>query len=68
MSQPAEAAPVLQIVVASTRPGRVGKPVSEWFRGRAVEHGGFTVEVVDLAEVNLPMMDEPKHPRRSSPP
>jgi hypothetical protein len=26
-------------------------------------HGGFTVELFDLAEVNLPMYDEPKHPR-----
>jgi NAD(P)H-dependent FMN reductase len=55
--------PVLQVVIASTRPGRTGGPVAEWFYSCAVEHGGFTVEVVDLAEVNLPMMDEPNHPR-----
>jgi NAD(P)H-dependent FMN reductase len=28
-----------------------------------VAHGGFDVELVDLAEVNLPLFDEPKHPR-----
>jgi NAD(P)H-dependent FMN reductase len=55
--------PVLQVVIASTRPGRVGKPVAEWFASQAREHGGFEVEVVDLLEVNLPMFDEPKHPR-----
>ncbi len=55
--------PRLQIIIASTRPGRVGLPVAEWFRDRAVKHGGFEVEVVDLAEVKLPMMDEPHHPR-----
>jgi NAD(P)H-dependent FMN reductase len=55
--------PVLQIVIASTRPGRVGVPVATWFAERAREHGGFTVEVVDLAEVNLPLFDEPLHPR-----
>jgi NAD(P)H-dependent FMN reductase len=55
--------PVLQIVIASTRPGRAGLPVATWFAERARAHGGFTVEVVDLAEVNLPMFDEPKHPR-----
>ena len=55
--------PVLLIVIASTRPTRVGLPVAEWFRGRAEEHGGFEVEVADLAEVRLPLMDEPKHPR-----
>jgi NAD(P)H-dependent FMN reductase len=55
--------PKLQIIIASTRPGRVGLPIAEWIRDRAVEHGGFEVEVVDLAEVNLPFMDEPNHPR-----
>jgi NAD(P)H-dependent FMN reductase len=51
------------IVIASTRPGRVGLPVGEWFESRAREHGGFEVEVADLAEIDLPFMDEPKHPR-----
>jgi NAD(P)H-dependent FMN reductase len=55
--------PLLQIIIASTRPGRVGAPVAEWFTGRAREHGGFEIEVVDLAELNLPFLDEPKHPR-----
>ncbi len=55
--------PTLQIIIASTRPGRVGLPVAEWFRALGVEHGAFEVEVVDLAEVNLPFMDEPNHPR-----
>jgi NAD(P)H-dependent FMN reductase len=55
--------PTLQIIVASTRPGRVGLPVAEWLRDRALEHGAFDVEVVDLAEVNLPFLDEPNHPR-----
>jgi NAD(P)H-dependent FMN reductase len=55
--------PRLHIIVASTRPGRVGLPVAEWFRDRAVKHGGFEVELVDLAEWNLPFMDEPHHPR-----
>jgi NAD(P)H-dependent FMN reductase len=55
--------PKLQIIVASTRPGRVGLPIGQWVRDRAVEHGAFDVELVDLAEVNLPFLDEPKHPR-----
>jgi NAD(P)H-dependent FMN reductase len=57
------ALPILQIIVASTRPGRVGKPVSDWFAAQAIAHGGFQVEVVDLAVVNLPFFDEPRHPR-----
>jgi NAD(P)H-dependent FMN reductase len=55
--------PVLQIIIASTRPGRVGPSVAEWIHKRALAHGGFAVELIDLAEVNLPMFDEPKHPR-----
>jgi NAD(P)H-dependent FMN reductase len=55
--------PILQIVIASTRPGRVGKPVADWFEDQAKRHGGFHVEMVDLAEVNLPFFDEPNHPR-----
>jgi NAD(P)H-dependent FMN reductase len=55
--------PTLHIIVASTRPGRVGLPVAEWFRDQALAHGGFALEWVDLAEWNLPFMDEPHHPR-----
>jgi NAD(P)H-dependent FMN reductase len=57
------ATPVLQVIVASTRPGRVGAPVATWFAERARAHGAFEVEVLDLAEVGLPLLDEPKHPR-----
>ena len=55
--------PKLMIVIASTRPGRVGLPVAEWFRERAEEHGGFAVGLVDLAELQLPLLDEASHPR-----
>lgn len=53
----------LQIIIVSTRPGRKGGIIAEWFAEHARRHGGFNVEVVDLAEVNLPMLDEPNHPR-----
>jgi NAD(P)H-dependent FMN reductase len=55
--------PVLQIVIASTRPGRVGLPVGQWFEARARAHDGFEVQVVDLLELALPFLDEPNHPR-----
>lgn len=55
--------PLLEIVIASTRPGRIGLPVSDWIHERAVAHGAFAVEIVDLAAVDLPLMDEPNHPR-----
>jgi NAD(P)H-dependent FMN reductase len=55
--------PTLQIIIGSTRPGRVGPSVAAWIHDRAVKHGGFDIELIDLAEVNLPIFDEPKHPR-----
>jgi len=55
--------PTLQIIIASTRPGRVGLPVARWFVGEAEQHGAFDLDVVDLAELGLPFLDEPKHPR-----
>jgi NAD(P)H-dependent FMN reductase len=51
------------IVIASTRPGRGGWPVAQWFAARAGDHGGFELQTVDLAELGLPPLDEPNHPR-----
>jgi NAD(P)H-dependent FMN reductase len=53
----------LRVLIASTRPGRLGLPVSEWAIERATAHGAFDVQVLDLAEVALPFLDEPNHPR-----
>ena len=57
------AKPRLQIIIASTRPGRVGLPIGTWFHQRTLDHGAFEVELTDLAELNLPFLDEPNHPR-----
>ncbi|WP_433609735.1 NADPH-dependent FMN reductase [Dactylosporangium sp. CA-139114] len=54
--------PRLEVIVASTRPGRVGRVVADWFIGEAGQHNGFDVHVSDLAELNLPLLDEPHHP------
>jgi NAD(P)H-dependent FMN reductase len=55
--------PNLTIIIGSTRPGRAGAAIAQWFAARAKDHGGFDVTVVDLAEVDLPLLDEPNHPR-----
>jgi NAD(P)H-dependent FMN reductase len=49
----------LGIIVASTRPGRRGRGIADAVRDRAVAHGAFEVEILDLAEINLPFLDEP---------
>jgi NAD(P)H-dependent FMN reductase len=55
--------PRLTIIIGSTSPGRAGLPIARWFADRARVHGGFELEVVDLAELDLPLMNEPNHPR-----
>lgn len=48
----------IQIITGSTRPGRNGEAVSKW----AHEHlkgKGYDVELVDVADFNLPILDEP---------
>lgn len=57
------ARPVLLVVIGSTRPGRVGLPVGTWVADRARAHGAFDARVADLAELALPLFDEPHHPR-----
>ncbi|RKN51052.1 bifunctional NAD(P)H-dependent oxidoreductase/GNAT family N-acetyltransferase [Micromonospora endolithica] len=57
------------VIVASTRPGRLGPAVADWFVAAtrpAATEGGITVEVADLAEIGLPLFDEPAHPASGS--
>ncbi len=53
----------LKIITSSTRPGRKGIAIAEWLTERSREQGKFDVELLDLARINLPFMDEPNHPR-----
>jgi NAD(P)H-dependent FMN reductase len=55
--------PRLHIIIGSTRPGRLGPSVARWFHEFARQHGGFDANLVDLADFNLPVYDEPVHPR-----
>lgn len=52
----------LKIVIGSTRPGRKGPAVGAWAAKAAEAHGGFAVELVDLADFDLPLLDEAAHP------
>jgi NAD(P)H-dependent FMN reductase len=55
--------PTLMVLTASTRPGRVGPAVARWFLSAAQKHAQFDPRPTDLAEVGLPVYDEPHHPR-----
>jgi NAD(P)H-dependent FMN reductase len=54
----------LKIILASTRPGSIGPAIGSWLAERAHRNGSFDrVEILDLAEIGLPFLDEPHHPR-----
>ena len=54
----------LNVVICSARGrGASGPKVANWFARPAGAHGRFEVELVDLADFDLPVFDEPKHPR-----
>lgn len=50
------------IIVASTREARNGKKIADWVKKIADKHDGVHFKLVDLAEVDLPMFDEPNPP------
>ncbi len=56
--------PKVLLIVASTRPGRVGRAIADWFYAQAgKQQSGVQYELVDLAEWNLPFLDEPVPPK-----
>jgi NAD(P)H-dependent FMN reductase len=53
----------IKIISASTRPGRKGPAVASWILEEARNHSDWEVELLDLANINLPFLDEVHHPR-----
>jgi NAD(P)H-dependent FMN reductase len=45
----------LAVLIGSVRAGRFGPVVATWVAERARDHGAFDVDVVDLADVELPL-------------
>lgn len=54
--------PHIQIIVGSTRPGRVGIKIANWFLDQVKNNKNATFEILDLKEINLPMFNEPRLP------
>jgi NAD(P)H-dependent FMN reductase len=54
----------LHTIICSTRPGRVGPSIAQWFHAFANEQNAFASELIDLAEFKLPVYDEPVHPAK----
>lgn len=53
------AKPRLGIIIGSTRPERMSKSIEDWVYTAANASDKFDVELIDLAEINLPFFDEP---------
>lgn len=52
----------IAIVTGSTRPGRKSDTVARWVLEHAAKRTDATYELVDIADANLPLLDEPTPP------
>lgn len=53
----------IQILTSTTRPGRVSIQVAQWALEQAQKRSDAEFELVDIADFNLPMYDEPIPPK-----
>ncbi len=51
--------PRIAIIVGSTRPGRNGAAVAQWVFDQSQQRTDAEFELVDIADFDLPMLDEP---------
>lgn len=52
----------IAIITGSTRPGRINLGVAEWVLAQAQQRGDAQYELVDIADYNLPLLDEAMPP------
>ncbi|GAF45433.1 NADPH-dependent FMN reductase [Rhodococcus wratislaviensis] len=48
----------IAVILASTRPGRNGAPVAQWVYDHAKQRSDADYELIDIADYNLPHLDE----------
>ncbi len=53
----------LVVLIGSVREGRFGPVAGAWVAERARDHGGFEVDVVDLADVEIPLVLPAESPK-----
>lgn len=49
------------IILGSNRPTRIGGDIAEWVKA-SMKHDGLELDIIDLAKINLPFLDEPEIP------
>ena len=47
------------IIIGTNRPARIGRGIAKWLQ-RTMQYDGLQIDLIDLAEINLPFLDEPK--------
>jgi NAD(P)H-dependent FMN reductase len=52
----------VQIIIGSTRPGRVGPQIAKWVIENLPKSPSSEYEIIDVADWKLPLFDEPVHP------
>jgi NAD(P)H-dependent FMN reductase len=52
----------IAVIIGSTRPNRVGASVARWVYDIAAQRSDAEFELVDIADFNLPLLDEPLPP------
>lgn len=52
----------LKILTSTNRSGAKGKIIANWICQYAKQNSDFEVELLDLAKIDLPFMNEPNHP------
>lgn len=46
------------VIIGSIRPGRSGKDVADWYLEKVANAEGIDFELIDLADIDLPLLDE----------
>lgn len=52
----------IQLIIGSTRPGRVGPQIADWIIDSLPKKSGIEYEIVDVKKWDLPIFNEPIHP------
>jgi NAD(P)H-dependent FMN reductase len=57
--------PQIQVILASTRPGRFGEKPAAWLIDRLSTRSDLVAELIDLRDHPLPLFDQPAPPART---
>ena len=53
----------IMVIAGSVRPGRLALPIARWVESELAALQDVEVDLADLGELDLPLMNEPNHPR-----